>query len=52
MHVPANLQVLVFTKTAGYRHASIPDGISMMRDLGQKFGFGVELHGGCGRIQP
>ena len=42
MHVPANLQVLVFTKTAGYRHASIPDGISMMRDLGQKFGFGVD----------
>lgn len=42
MHVPANLHVLIFTKTAGYRHASIPDGISMMRDLGQKFGFGVD----------
>lgn len=29
----ANLNVLLFTKTAGYRHASIPAGIKMMNEL-------------------
>ncbi|MFW6089069.1 MAG: ThuA domain-containing protein [Gemmatimonadota bacterium] len=33
--------VLVFTKTAGYRHASIPDGVRMIRDLGRDHGFAV-----------
>lgn len=36
------LSVLVFSKTAGYRHASIPDGITMMRRLGREHGFKVE----------
>lgn len=34
--------VLVFTKTNGYRHASIPDGIRMLRDLGAENAFIVE----------
>lgn len=34
--------LLVFTKTAGYRHASIPDGVSMLRALGAANGFGIE----------
>ncbi|GAB3494403.1 ThuA domain-containing protein [Amycolatopsis cihanbeyliensis] len=34
--------VLVFSKTAGYRHASIPDGISTIRGLGESNGFTVE----------
>ncbi len=35
-------EVLVFSKTNGYRHEAIPDGIQMMRALGQKHGFRVE----------
>ncbi|QXD15446.1 ThuA domain-containing protein [Rhodocaloribacter litoris] len=34
--------VLVFSKTAGYRHASITDGIAAIRALGQAHGFAVE----------
>lgn len=33
--------VLVFSKTAGYRHASIPDGVRMIRELGREHGFAV-----------
>jgi type 1 glutamine amidotransferase len=33
--------VLVFTKTAGYRHASIPAAIQAIRDLGARTGFDV-----------
>jgi type 1 glutamine amidotransferase len=33
--------VLVFTRTAGYRHASIPDGVRMIRELGREHGFAV-----------
>lgn len=46
MAVPAVGQeaprVLVFTKTAGFRHASIPDGQSLIRELGAAHGFAVE----------
>ena len=35
-------RVLVFTKTAGYRHASIPDGVAALRALGAERGFAVE----------
>jgi len=35
-------RVLVFSKTAGYRHESIPDGIAMFQKLGQEKGFLVD----------
>jgi type 1 glutamine amidotransferase len=35
-------RVLVFTKTAGYRHASIPPGIQAIRTLGIQNGFDVD----------
>src|SRR3954469_24566906 len=34
-------RVLVFSKTAGYRHSSIPFGIAAVRKLGQENGFAV-----------
>ena len=34
--------VLIFSKTAGYRHANIPDGIEAIRKLGQENTFSVE----------
>lgn len=33
--------VLVFTKTAGFRHAAIPDAVSAIRQLGAENGFAV-----------
>ena len=38
----APYSVLVFSKTAGYRHASIPQGIAALKALGEKAGFAVE----------
>ncbi|MGF7237144.1 MAG: ThuA domain-containing protein [Frankia sp.] len=35
-------RVLVFTMTAGYRHASIPDGVAAIRRLGAEHGFAVD----------
>ncbi len=35
-------RVLVFSKTAGFRHQSIEKGVETIRDLGQKHGFDVE----------
>jgi type 1 glutamine amidotransferase len=37
-----DLRVLVFSKTLGYRHASITNGIAAIRELGMKHGFNVE----------
>jgi type 1 glutamine amidotransferase len=34
--------VLVFSKTVGYRHASITNGIAAIRELGSQHGFAVE----------
>jgi type 1 glutamine amidotransferase len=34
--------VLVFTRTAGWRHASIPDGVRALRELGDAHGFRVD----------
>ncbi len=34
-------KVLVFSKTAGFRHDSIPDGITAIQQLGRNFGFDV-----------
>jgi len=38
----ANVRVLVFSRTAGFRHASIPDGIAAIRRLADERGFFVE----------
>jgi len=35
-------RVLVFTKTAGFEHASIPDGVRAVQELGVKHGFKVD----------
>ena len=35
-------RILVFTKTAGFRHSSIPNGIAAIRKLGQQNGFAVD----------
>lgn len=35
-------RILVFTKTSGFRHDSIPDGIAAIRQLGQQHGFAVD----------
>ena len=37
-----DLRVLVFSRTLGYRHASITNGIAAIRELGTKHGFKVE----------
>jgi type 1 glutamine amidotransferase len=39
---PANSRVLVFSRTAGFRHASIPDGVAAVKALGAAHGFAVE----------
>lgn len=39
---PGNPRVLVFTKTAGFRHASIPAGIKAIQKLGKENGFEVD----------
>jgi type 1 glutamine amidotransferase len=36
-----NPTLLVFTKTAEYRHESIPTGVRMLRDLGHNHGFDI-----------
>ena len=38
---PAPYRVLVFTRTTGFRHASIPTGIGTVRELGAAGGFAV-----------
>ncbi|WP_329082608.1 ThuA domain-containing protein [Streptosporangium sp. NBC_01469] len=40
-HAAAPYEVLVFSKTAGFRHDSIPTGIQAIRDLGTANGFTV-----------
>lgn len=39
---PDEFKVLVFTKTAGFRHSSIPDGVAALIRLGDRHGFGVD----------
>jgi type 1 glutamine amidotransferase len=39
---PARFRVLVFSKTTGFRHDSIPVGIATIRRLGREHRFGVE----------
>jgi type 1 glutamine amidotransferase len=44
------LRVLVFTKTTGFRHASIADGVAAIHRLGQDNGFAVDDTADAGRI--
>jgi type 1 glutamine amidotransferase len=39
---PARFRVLVFTRTAGFRHRSIADGVAAIRRLGREHGFAVD----------
>ncbi|HEX7071587.1 MAG TPA: ThuA domain-containing protein [Rhodothermales bacterium] len=41
-NAPHEFEALVFTKTAGFRHSSIPDGIAAIVRLGQEHRFGVD----------
>ena len=36
------MQVLVYTRTTGFRHLSIPDGVAAIQQLGGEHGFGVD----------
>jgi type 1 glutamine amidotransferase len=38
---PAEYDILVFSKTTGFRHESIPDGVRALRELGAAAGFAV-----------
>jgi type 1 glutamine amidotransferase len=49
---PATFQVLVFTRTAGFRHDSIEAGVQMVRELGQAHGFSVEHTEDAARFAP
>lgn len=44
--------VLVFSKTAGFRHDSIPDGIEALQQLGAEHGFTVEATEDAGVFTP
>ena len=44
--------MLVFTRTAGFRHASIGDGVAAIRDLGRRHGFAVDDTADPARIGP
>jgi hypothetical protein len=44
--------VLVFSKTNGYRHAAIPDGIEALRELGAEHDFRVETTEDSTAIRP
>lgn len=48
----APVTVLVFTKTTGFRHDSIPAGIRAARELGAANGFAVEATEDAGRFAP
>lgn len=39
---PDHPNLLVFTKTDGYRHASIPDGVKALREIGMENGFSID----------
>src|SRR5215218_1057941 len=41
-------RVLVFTKTTGFRHASIPDGVKAIRRIGRRDGFSVDATADAG----
>jgi type 1 glutamine amidotransferase len=47
-----NSRVLVFSKTLGFRHASITNGIAALRNLGAKHGFEVEATEDSAKFTP
>jgi type 1 glutamine amidotransferase len=47
----APYRVLVFSRTAGYRHASIPQGVAALRELGRTSGFEVEATEDAGAMR-
>jgi type 1 glutamine amidotransferase len=49
---PAGFRVLAFTRTVGFRHASIQDGLAAIRRLGQRHGFAVDDTADPARIGP
>ncbi|MFD5265076.1 ThuA domain-containing protein [Streptomyces sp. NPDC058335] len=49
---PAEARVLVFSKTAGFRHDSIPDGITALKELGGTEGFTVHATEDAGAFTP
>ncbi len=49
---PAAFQVLVFSRTEGYRHNSIPDGIAAIQELGVAHGFQVTATEDPGYFHP
>ena len=49
---PARFEVLVFSKTAGFRHGSIEDGIIAIQQLGEAHQFGVAATEDAGRFTP
>jgi type 1 glutamine amidotransferase len=46
------LRVLVFSKTTGFRHASIPNGIALVQSLGTGYGFAVDATEDAGAFAP
>jgi type 1 glutamine amidotransferase len=46
------LNVLVFTKTTGFRHESIPDGVRAIQRLGRSHRFTVDTTGSARRFTP
>jgi type 1 glutamine amidotransferase len=45
-------RILVFTKTTGFRHASIPAGLQAVRELGRRNGIGVDATEDSGAFTP
>jgi type 1 glutamine amidotransferase len=45
-------RALVFTKTTGFRHDSIPDGVAAIRRLGKAHGFSVDTTANAARFTP
>jgi type 1 glutamine amidotransferase len=48
----APFRVLVFTRTLGFRHASIPDGVTAVQDLGREHRFSVDATDDAGAFTP
>ncbi|MFE3266808.1 ThuA domain-containing protein [Streptomyces sp. NPDC059215] len=49
---PGGDRVLVFSKTAGFRHDAIPEGIATLRELGAEGGFTVDATEDAGAFTP
>ncbi len=49
---PESFRALVFTKTTGFRHDSIPDGVTAIRRLGRDHAFSVDTTADATRFTP